>query len=260
MKFVNDTVKLSDETLEEWKKVRSSSVKPFGFKNASKYLRVWSRYFQALISQAGTWMFTKHFHTSECGIYKSEGGCSIKETGDLVLGDKYCYFDGRGNEKQCQQLADLITTLVLKFDPMQPEKSLCDAAADFIKCPQVSELARHVADSNCGGPFSGDPLSNFFERWHEQDELRDYRRWVLVSYMKSKTDKEVDQLWADQDLGKELLKKLQDKTHGQHYVFCCSPRRDSKGALSFWINTGSSKNKIDGHRSLEEIKKFLKEP
>lgn len=258
MKFVNETVKLSDADVEEWKARHNPSVKPYGFSHATKYLRTWSRYFQALISQAGTWAVTKHFHTSECGIYKSEGGCNIKETGELVLGDKYCYFDGRGKE-HVQKMADLITTVVLKFDPMQPEKSMCDAAADFIKCSEVSELVRHVNDSNCGGPFSGDPLSSFFDRWHEQDDLRDYRRWVLVSYTKSKTDKEVDQLWADQDLGKELLTKLQAKTHGRHYVFCCNPRRDSKGELIFWINTGNSKNKIDGHKSLEQIQKFLKE-
>ena len=91
-------------------------------------------------------------------------------------------------------------------------------------------------------------------------ENREYEQFCSVQF-DGKTEKEVDTMFADRDLGKELHKKLREKvasnkTNGYASVLCCSPRRDAKNDLKFWINTGRSTN-IDGWKSEEDINNFL---
>lgn len=93
----------------------------YGYDRPSKYLLRWGTLFQAVISQAGTYLLTGKFHRGQCGIYKAEGGCRIEGVGDLVLLNDRCQFDlyGRSEKilKDQEKLANLITHIVLKWDP-----------------------------------------------------------------------------------------------------------------------------------------------
>lgn len=242
-------------------KWRNPNLGYYGYDRPSKYLFQWSRLLQALVSQAGTWIFKKTFHTHECGIYKVEGGSRIEGVGDLVLGKDYCALDyARDKKEENQKMAELITNIVLKFDPMDPINSMVAAAAETAKC-DVKALKKAVEASYVGGVFGGDALSDFFN-WNPFGEPpidREYKRWCLVDLLKKKTHAEVDLMYADQDLGKELLGKLQNyyrekKCHST--PLCCSPSRDKDGKLSFWINTGR-RTQMDGWKTEEEIRKFI---
>jgi hypothetical protein len=257
MKFVNEA-----KPQEPNKLYKNPSMGFYKCSRPSKLLFQWSRYFQAIVSQAGTMLLTGAFHDSECAIYKCEGGCRIAVVGDLVLGNEYCYFDTGGSQgDKAQKLADLITELVLKFDPMDPMSSLINAGADHIGCDRTA-LRNRVDSSHAGGIFGGDALTDFFD-WNPFSAApidKEYQRWVMVHFLKKRTDAEMDQMYADQVLGKELLEKLQEAFKERKAwmgVLCCSPSRDKKGELSFWINTGRS-TQIDGHKTQEEIEKFLK--
>lgn len=245
---------------EPWR-LKNASVGLYHFSKPSKYLFQWSRLFQAVVSQSGTYLCAKRFHSSECGIHKVEGGCRIDGVGELVLSHDCCYFDSRGRgSEHIQKLADLITAIVLAFDPMDPIESIVGTAAKFVDC-KPGELKDVVMKSHVGGPFGGDALADFF-RWNPFDKAprdRDYERWSVVEYLKKKTHEEMDQKYKDQDLGEELLGKLQKKFHEQKLWYsplCCSPRRFEDGTLNFWINTGRSTN-IDGWRTQKEIEAFL---
>lgn len=89
----------------------------------------------------------------------------------------------------------------------------------------------------------GDALSSFFDhnpfsKWKHD---RDYLRYCYK--LEGMTDKQVDQKFADEDLGDELMKKINEKLasiHGNRYfkrVMCCSPRRN-RDDLKFWVNDG----------------------
>lgn len=256
MKFVNET-----KPMEPDRAYKNPSMGFYRCSKPSKYLFQWSRLFQATVSQAGTWILKNKFHTTECGIYKSEGGCNIVGIGELVVGKGYCYFDmGRAQPTDAPRLAELITEMTLKFDPMDPIESLVTAAADNAKCDKIV-LLKTVMESTVGGPFGGDALTDFFD-WNPFSEPltdKDYYRWVFVEFRKTKTNEEIDQVYADKELGKELLQKLQAKFTAQKAwmgVICCSPSRGKDGKLHFWINTGR-RTQIDGSHTKEEIEKFL---
>lgn len=259
MKFVNEAEPKIPDRL-----YKNPSMGFYHHSKPSKYLFQWSRLFQGIVSQAGTWIHKKAFHSQECGIHKCEGGCNIAGVGELVLGKSYCYFDrGRNgvSEDAAQRLADLITAMVLKFDPMDPIDSLLKAAAENIGC-DAAKLRGATLEARVGGAFGGDALTDFFD-WNPFSEPPvdpDYKRWVAVEFLKTKTNEEMDQIFADKELGKELLEKLRERFQAQkcwYSPLCCSPSRDDKGKLRFWINTGR-KTQIDGSKTLEEIQKFLK--
>jgi hypothetical protein len=257
MKFVNEA-----KPQEPNKAYRNPSMGFYHYGKPSIHLFQWSRLFQAVVSQAGTWILQNRFHSSECGIYKCEGGCRIDGVGELVLGEDYCYFDmGRADPTMAPRMAELITDIVLKFDPMDPIESIIGTAAENAKCDKA-KLHDTVMGSNVGGAFGGDALSDFFNYnpFGPIPEDKEYRRWVLVELTKKKTNEEVDQMYADKELGKELLSKLQQKFQEQkcwYSPLCCSPSRNNEGKLHFWINTGRS-TQIDGSHTKEEIEKFLK--
>lgn len=241
----------------------------YTYDKPSKLLFVWSRLFQSVISQASTFMFTGKFHTQQCSIYKCEGGCSTP-LGDLVLVNDTCYFDGFycENKKWTRDTAEkkalvLISDVVLKWDPMDPVNSMIHTAAKFVGA-KPKELRKAIEASTNGGVFGGNALADFFS-WNpfgEPPVPRDYERWCMKKF-NGKSDKEIDQMYADIDLGKDLLKRMLDAINAVHqnncYVprpMCCSPRRDGD-KLGFWINTGTS-SPIDGWKSQDDIEAFIK--
>jgi hypothetical protein len=262
--FINEA-KPYDPTTATW---RSNFTGRYKFYPTPKLLFTWSRLFQAVISQAGTYLLTDKFHDQQCSIYKTEGGCHLPGVGDLVLSKDHCYFDGMygdlkvKEEKKLNSLADLITHVVLNWDPNNPIDSMKGAAVTFCKCtPKALQEALEKASN--GGVFGGNALADFFD-WNPFSEApidRAYLRFSLVNF-NGKTEAEVDQKFADEDLGKDLLKKINDKIKScpanlNQYLtaMCCSPRRGKEG-LTFWINTGRQ-TVIDGAHTEESIKKFL---
>ncbi len=236
----------------------------YGFDSTPILLFQWSRLFQGVVSQAGTYLLTKTFHTQQSGIYKCEGGCHIDKVGDLVLYKDSCYFDydHKHNESKQEQLADLITHIVLNWNPNGPIDSMLKSAADYIKV-EVKELREAIEKMPGGNVFSGNSLSSFFD-WNPFSEPPynpEYRRWCMVNHG-NMTEKEVDQMFADEDLGKKFKQQMNEmlkKVYGGAYfssVMCCSPKRDDTG-LKFWINTGTS-TQIDGWKTKEEIEEFIK--
>lgn len=247
-----------------------SGIGKYGFDRPSPYLLQWGSFFQTLVSLAGTKLLTGKFTDRAGGIFKSEGGCLIDGAGDLVLMDSYCRFDGGpylGKDsshadtpkgRAVQAMADLITKLVLAFDPMRPIDSLLEAAAAVLDVTAAEVRTALEAGRGAGGPFAGDALSSFFRYnpFNTPANDRSYERYCRVT-ISGQTDAEVDQLFADEDLGEELFKKLRERAKDERYrPLCCSPRRMKDGQLSFWINTGCS-TQIDGWRTQAEVEAFI---
>lgn len=235
----------------------------YTFDKPSPYLYVWSRLFQSVVSQAGTFLLTGKFHNRQCAIYKCEGGCNINGVGDLVLYDKSCHFDYM-RHKTCEEekMAKLISHIVLNWNPNEPIKSMITVASEFVKC-EPNDMCVVLETSKGGGVFGGDSLSSFFNYnpFSPPETDREYERYCLVKE-NGKSNDEVDKLFFDRDLGKSLLKKIQDKCrsnkHNNYtYPLCCSPHRNDKGELLFWINTGRF-TQIDGWKTEEQINEFLK--
>lgn len=236
----------------------------YGYDNPSPYLFVYSRLLQGVVSQAGTYLLTGKFHTHQPGIYKSEGGCHIEGVGDLVLSGNCCYFDydtAKTRNNQAVKLAALITDIVLNWDPMDPVNSMTLVAANHIKCPIV-DLTNAVANTGSGGPFGADALSSFFD-WNPFCKApidRDYLRYVLITFQ-GKTNEEVNQKYADEDLGDSLLTrinaKMKELAGGKYGPFAmyCQPSRDGDN-LKFWVNTGERTN-VDGWKTQAELEDFI---
>jgi hypothetical protein len=242
-----------------------SSPASYGFANTPMLLFVWSRLFQSIISQAGTYLLSKKFHDRQCSIYKSEGGCTIDGFGDLVLRNDSCYFDGyhsKTSEKNAAKLSKLITHIVLGWDPNDPVESMLKLASSYIKVTP-DQLREAIKISSNGGVFGGNALSSFFG-WNPFSKApidRDYEKFCLTE-ISGKPVGEVDQMHADQDLGEKLLEKMdikiQKATPGTFlYPLCCRPCRQNDGSLHFWINTGRF-TQIDGWKTQQEIEEFLK--
>jgi len=182
----------------------------------------------------------------------------------LVLNKERCSFDcyhgGDKIWKQEAQLAALITDIVLNWDPNNPVDSMLKTAAKHVGITS-DELENAIKKSSCGGVFGGNSLSFFFDHnpFGKMVVDRKYERFCLVTY-NEKTDKEVDQRFADEDLGEKLFIKLTKKAKesGNGYLgpLCCSPRRFENNKLHFWINTGRS-TQIDGWKTQKEIEDYL---
>ena len=238
----------------------------YRFTYAPNLLYIWSRLFQSVISQAGTYLLTGKFHTGGCAIYKCEGGCKIHGVGDLVLGPRSCYLDFGGwdkkDKKRIAQLAELISYIVLLWDPNDPIESMLKLAAEQVDVDKEA-LRKSIFDSSNGGVFGGDSLSHFFDHnpFGKFPIDRDYLRYCLETFEKM-TKEQVDQQFADEDLGEDLLKRLKEKcksNQANRYssVMCCAPRRKEDGTLEFWVNTGST-TQIDYWKTQEELEAFLK--
>jgi hypothetical protein len=140
--------------------IDAKEIRPghYGYNYPSKFLFEWSNLLQAVISQAATFMLTGKYHNSHCAIYKCEGGCVVQGVGELVLQDNYCYFDYRGSDKKTKaqemKCAQLITKIILEWDPMDPIDSMLKSAAGFIE-DTPDNLKAAVERSSVGGVFGG---------------------------------------------------------------------------------------------------------
>lgn len=239
----------------------------YAYDKPSPYLHVWSKLLQGVISIAATRMLTNKWHTEHCGIYKSEGGCNLPGEGWLILYDDCCIFDSRGgrslpwrrqDKKKLDRCAQLISKVVLGWNPNDPITSIFVNAAEFIG-ETVDDLLAHVEGAYSDTPFDGNDLSRFFNHnpFCKFPVNRDYFRYCLVR-INGRTDEEADQHFADEDLGDDLLGRMQKKLKSTGYVYCCSPQRDKHG-LKFWINDGSpiAIGSINGWRTEEEIEAFI---
>lgn len=225
----------------------------YSFNRPSPYLLVWERLFQTVVSQAGTKLLSGKFHTSQTGIYKCEGGCNIAGVDDLVLMRDYCKFDWCkqlkvSQQKQLEQLTQLISAIVLEWDPNSPVDSMLQSAANFIKVP-VEELKSAIEKTNPHNPFTGDPLRYFFEGLSVD---REYIRFSQIKF-NNKTDAEVDQQFTDEDLAQELLKGLQESRRPMDipHMFCI-PKRDDTG-LKFEVD------RISSLVTEEDLRKIIKD-
>jgi hypothetical protein len=276
MQFVNDA---KPQPLAEHQIGRAF----YQYDQPSKYLAVYGRLLQGVISQAATYLLTAAFHDRDTAIHVSEGGCYIHGVGELVLLDRSCHFTsyhvaGRGDrarQDDAERCAGLITHVVIRFDPMQPIESLIEAATDYLAhavdgdinvARQLKPELRAALEASVrqGGPFSGNALSCFFERVRGYDSrkfydsLRDYRRYCMTTF-DDKTDADVDRDFADVDLGRKLHDALRAEYEvGYGSVMCCVPERIS-GELKFWINASKSTGLETGWFTQAEVEKLLKE-
>lgn len=239
----------------------------YKFTKPSRYLFIWSRLFQSVISQAATFMLTGKFHDQHCSIYKCEGGCHTT-VGDLVLGTESLYFDGFYSE-DCklkredaeQKIRGLVEHVVLNWDPMNPIENMLYLAAKYIGTkPKLLRAA--INKSSNGGVFGGNALSDFFD-WNPFSDPkidREYQRWCMKKF-EGKSDKDIDTMYADIDLGKSLRERvnaaIKQRNPGEYNnAMCCRPQRNDKGELHFWVNTGTS-TQIDGWKTREDLEKFI---
>lgn len=245
-----------------WFKDDSDVSHFYGFDKTPDLLYPWSRAIQVIISQAGTKLLTGKFHDGECGIYKCEGGCKIHGVNELVVYHDCCRWDfGKSFDKNLGKMAKLITAIVLGFDPMDPVNSMLTAASKFLNESDVETTPEEIKEAGfnarSGGPFGGDSLSSFFNHnpFSDWKHDRDYLRYCYTKF-ENMTDADVDQKFADEDLGKELLaalnKKFREKDQYEH-VLCCLPRRTDQG-LGFWLNNG---RKLYGWYTREQIEKII---
>lgn len=240
----------------------------------SPYLYIWSTLFQSVISIAATKMLTKKWHTFHCGISKAEGGCSIPGVGVLVLNHDSCRFDDGGTEHKKDRCAQLISEVVLTWDPNHPVESMFTVAANFINVPPANLRIAVVIAVHRFNPFCGNPLNEFF---HDNPYIkfpvdRDYFRFCLRDV--GKTDEEIDQQFADEDLGDELLARMRKKLKREaghirtqsdlaarlatiRMPLCCRPGRNKDG-LRFWINS-IGEFPIAGWQTEAEIEAFIAE-
>lgn len=218
----------------------------YSFKNISPHMFLWSRLLQRVISQAGTFMLTGKFHEQECGIYKCEGGCRIEGIGDLVLTKRGCYFDysrSDGDKEHLKKMADLISHIVLHWDPENPIDSMIEAACEQSGASK-KQLKKAIDSSSCGGVFGSDALNDLFDHnpFGKFPHDRSYREFCLI-YFHGKTKAEVRQIFVDEDRGEAYMKTMNDLRRAascdRYYspFMCCSPSRKDKH-IQFWINDG----------------------
>lgn len=236
----------------------------YGFDHAPILLFEWSCLFQSVISQAGTYLLTKKFHTQQCAIYKAEGGCRIVGMGDLVLHDDYCTWDmwggGKRDKTRLAKLAKLITTIVLEWDPINPIDSMLASASKVIKV-KADKLREAVHNSSNGHVFGGNALSDFFD-WNPFSKPiynRDYDRYCKKTFLNT-TDQEIDQEYADADLADSLKERLDEaitkkSTRYVGRIIAISPSRHS-GQLQFFINAGGVE-RLSGWKTKEDLEAFI---
>ena len=246
------------------------SHRDYGFDHAPALMVYWGKLLQMVISQAGSKLLGGSFHDSECGIYKSEGGCYIHNAGELCLLDSICYFDRwrgdrtntgtKGPEEGERKMAALITNIVLNWDPEDPVDSMIAAGAKHIEC-DTKEFVSALQKSTAGGVFGGNPLSSFFDQnpfhFTKPENGDEYRRFCMVK-ISGKAEKDVDRVFSDERLAEDLHVALLEYAKKQGYsIHACEPRRTNEGVLRFFINTGHGTN-IDYWRTEEELRGFIK--
>jgi hypothetical protein len=254
-----------------------SEINKYGLNGIPKLLRAWNREFQALVTITLSKLHNQGKHLPSwkeqtVGIFKYEGGCAIMGVGSLVLGNRSAYYE---NGKDSTKANELISKMVVEWDPMNPVETLVRSCGDFLvnemgvtgeskKVDVYRHLHEDLRDARSqGGPFSADPLRTFFEyTLGDPETLSSYIDHCLIKY-EGWTQERVDQKNGDKKLGEELLalmnRKCQIDNGGGYGLspLCCSPRRFDDGTLNFWINTGRS-TQIDGWKTEEQIRDWVK--
>jgi hypothetical protein len=286
VKFTNDAKPI---TLDSYRLERDKSPQwqggSYGYDRPSKYLFQWSRLLQNVLSQVLTKTFGAGYHTQSPAIYKCEGGLNIPGAGELVLHSQYCSWDGyygpRVAKADAGFAAEVITQVVLGWNPMDPVQSLITIAleATGIKEKGVNknedkELAEHlIANGKKYGQiwavFGGNALADFFD-WNPFSKApidRPYERWCLTHSVYSSqepqmTDAEVDQMWADEDKTDELrefINAASEKKHGQFHsrrvIGIKHERKDDQ--VRYYINMGHSHYKLQGWHDEKEIRDLV---
>ena len=259
LSYFGDVKTIDTSLFKNTAQLRPASYYPgdYRFVAAPKLLMVWSRLFQALISQAGTYLLTQKFHDGHFAIYKCEGGCRILGVGDLVLRRQHCNWDyairSKAADKHQTQMANLISDVVLARNPVDPIESMFTTAAKSVGC-SVGDLKKAVEACTGDNPFGGDSLTSFFD-WNPFSKKpldRDYLRFCLVTFEKW-TDDAVDQKYADEDLAERLMSRI--NAAGDIPVVCVAPERQN-GDLKFWVNSGRT-TAIDGWKTEAELNAYL---
>lgn len=249
----------------------------YQFDMVPNLLKYWNREFQSLVAITLSKFYAKGGHLpswkdTNVTIYKFEGGCRVIGGGELVLSGSTSYYTNRNDAVKENEL---ITLMVLGWDPMNPIDSLVRVCGDFLNkelsVPSSKEVDtyQHLHEDfkdvmeKANSVFSGDPLRNFFERTSGTNELYEqYRDHCLIKY-EGWSQEKLDQSKADKRIGEELL-MLMNRVCNKHNnggyglsPLCCSPRRSKDGSLNFWINTGRS-TQIDGWKTEQEIRDWIK--
>ncbi len=246
----------------------------YQFNMVPNLLKYWNREFQSLVTITLSKLYAKGGHLpswkgANVAIYKYEGGCRVIGRGELVLSSSSAYYTNRNDSKKENEL---ITLMVLGWDPMNPVDSLVRVCGDFLNkelsVPSSKEVDtyQHLhedfldAMEHANSVFSGDPLRNFFERTSGSYDLYEqYRDHCLVKY-EGWSQEKLKQSKSDKKLGEELLQLMRTAFKGDPsglFPLCCSPRRSNNGQLNFWINTGRS-TQIDGWKTEAEIRELVK--
>jgi len=152
--------------------------------------------FQAILSQAGSHLLTGEFHDgpSLC-IHKAEGGFLIPGRGEFiptetsVAKDRHSY---RATPEDCRKLTELLSRIVMNWNPARHEDSMYEVAADHVgvTAQQLrTAVEGHVAyratiEMLDRGTRMAQPISYFFG-WNTgtkipyDEEYRDY--WLRSS-------------------------------------------------------------------------------
>lgn len=270
MKFINSARPIDPAKEKPWIKQKSDLAGYYSYDKPSIYLFQWSRLFQSVISQVGSFIFNGKYHDQEVGIYKAEGGCRIDKFGDLVLGEKSCYFN-YFNDKlkdKLEILGKLISHIVLSWEPNNPIESMLNSAIEFAhkNCSHrtsVEELSECLTKQNKASMvFGGNALADFFN-WNPFCKApidRDYQRFCLIKF-NGYTEEQVNKKFEIEDYSQLLLAEInrtikKSGKNGYASALCCSPKIDKDGNVIYWINTGRS-TQIDYWKTEQEILDFI---
>ena len=219
----------------------------YKFKNLSPLMYCWSRFFQTLLSMSCSKMVSGEWRLDNHSIYKCEGGIAVSGLGDVVLCPDRVYLDGCGHpEKEkskadLQRVQELISKIVLEWDPMDPLGSMFNSVGAFLNVP-VKEVKEAFGKCSSPGMFGGDSLSYFFNHnpFGKFKIDRDYLRYCLTK-ISGKTDEFVDEKFASEDLGDRLLDELNNEArkHRSYGGFLCASPKKLNNGISFWLNDGT---------------------
>lgn len=219
----------------------------YGFTNISPFLYTWSGLLQIVLSAvaskmiSGEWLYDGH------GIYKCEGGITVKGLGSIVLLRDRLYHDYDHSpkakaKKDIKRVQELVTKVILSWNPMKPVDSMLAAAGEYAGI-NFEEVKSELEKCEGFGPFSGDSLSSLFDHnpFAKFPEDRDYLRYCHTQ-ISGKTEEQVNEIFRIEDLSEHLLEELNkavDKYKQYGRFLCASPKTFENGNVCFWLNDGN---------------------
>ena len=244
LQFKNVAIPFDPASSSRYEGVDSYNL--YRFKNISPFMYCWSRFFQTLLSMSCSKMISGEWRLDNHSIYKCEGGIAVSGLGDVVLCPDRVYLDVGGPKKEkskadLKKIQELISKIVLEWDPMDPLDSMFKSVGAFLNVP-VKEVKEAFEKCSSPGVFGGDSLSYLFN--HNPFEKfkidRDYLRYCMTK-ISGKTDEFVDEKFASEDLGDRLLDELnkEARKHRTYGGFLCASPSKLKNGMSFWLNDGT---------------------